>query len=136
MNVVIYFKKVRDVKTFVIVSKNCYEAIKGIKINPNIKNIDTNSTLQLFPNIQTIQVTDLTYNLPHKILSQISYIRILDKMKLQKCHKYQFSYSQLRPPVFGNDDNNLYCFYINTKHMRNSRNNNYHSLMHDIFCCW
>ncbi|KAL7714706.1 Leucine-rich repeat containing protein [Entamoeba marina] len=145
MNVVLYFKRIRDVRKFSIVSKNCHEAIKGMKINPimnyakklKYRKVYASLIFRLFPNIQTIQIPDYSYPIPNEIVSKLSFIRLLNKMNLTegRIHRNKI---ENEPPTFEVTDLKYFHYDIHEKYMLKNKpidttnQSYYHSLGNEI----
>ncbi|KAL7714694.1 Uncharacterized protein QTN25_007782 [Entamoeba marina] len=145
MNVVLYFKRIRDVRKFSIVSKNCHEAIKGMKINPimnyakklKYRKVYVSLIFRLFPNIQTIQIPDYSYPIPNEIVSKLSFIRLLNKMNLTegRIHRNKI---ENEPPTFSSTNSKYFYYNIHEKYMLKNKvidttnQSYYHSLGNEI----
>ncbi|KAL7717874.1 hypothetical protein QTN25_004578 [Entamoeba marina] len=148
MNVVLYFKRIRDVRSFSIISKNCHEAILCMKINPimnyakKLKYRKTYSSLmyRLFPNIQTIQVPDLSYPIPNELLLKLTYIRILHKIvltpgivrskKIENCPPTYEIIEKGKRICFHYDESNGFLL---KKGIINKETNDYHSIGNEMY---
>ncbi|KAL7721838.1 hypothetical protein QTN25_000630 [Entamoeba marina] len=145
MNVILYFKRISDVRKFSIVSKNCHEAIKGMKINPimnyakklKYRKVYASLMFRLFPNIQTIQIPDYSYPIPNEIVSKLSFIRLLNKMNLTEGRFYK-NKPENEPPTFLSTNFNYFYYGIHEKYMLKNKPINttnqsyYHSLGNEI----
>ncbi|KAL7714299.1 hypothetical protein QTN25_008199 [Entamoeba marina] len=107
MNVVLYFQAMNDIKKFCTVSKRCYEAVKGVRINPRLKKINFEHVLKLFPNIQTIYIHNLSCHVPHEILLRITYIRVSNTMNITKCSKHQISQPRNYDKIYFNKSSSI-----------------------------
>ncbi|KAL7722954.1 hypothetical protein QTN25_000540 [Entamoeba marina] len=145
MNVVLYFKRIRDVREFSIVSKNCHEAIKGLKINPimnyakklKYRKVYASLMFRLFPNIQTIQIPDYSYPIPNEIVSKLSFIRLLNKMNLTE-GRIRKNKKENEPPTFKVTNSKYFYYNIHEKFMLKNQpidttnQSYYHSLGNEI----
>ncbi|KAL7720023.1 hypothetical protein QTN25_002552 [Entamoeba marina] len=108
-----------------------------MKINPSVNEDKINEIVALFPNIQTIQVRNLSIEIPSELLSKITYIRVIDKMKFKLRSSRTIPYYSVNPPNFKLNKFESYhlkidpnCIYSNSNEMRNYQND---SLYYNIF---
>ncbi|KAL7717791.1 hypothetical protein QTN25_004856 [Entamoeba marina] len=130
MNVVLYFKLFREVQNFIFVSSTCKDAVDQLKINPQIEyghsekmKLWCYKIMKYFPNIETLQIQDLTYIISKEMLNKITYIRIHSNIVLK-----QFDFNELtgkawdyyilsKSPYFKNEKSEYYVYDISKSYV-------------------
>ncbi|BFU19410.1 hypothetical protein CL6EHI_062720 [Entamoeba histolytica] len=119
-NVLLYFTKFSDVKSFLFVSKKCHNSCKVLKTNPLIEyGIDEKiknwayKIILFFPNIQTFRIKDLNVFLPQNIINNVSLIETVcnfDLYKMENGDEQDSSISSLTFPLFINSHGEYYFY--------------------------
>ncbi|EDR25871.1 hypothetical protein EDI_044270 [Entamoeba dispar SAW760] len=119
-NVLLYFTKFSDVKSFLLVSKKCQNSCKVLKTNPlieygigeKIRNWAYKMIL-FFPNIQTFRIKDLNVFLPQKVINNIDFIETVcnfDLYKMESGDEHFSSIPSLAFPLFINSHGDYYFY--------------------------